>query len=252
MIIVILCGSPFSTYARDILRELNMRGVRNVHVVAASPDNSPNAKSVVSVLALIRKGLGRVKQMLTSWRRADAAGTLEADVRAQGGQLILLPDVNGEQCQKVLTDLRVDLMILGGAPIMKAPVLKVPKVGTLNAHQGVLPRYRGMNVIEWALLERCPPTITVHFVDPGVDTGDIVRTEVIPVQTGDRLQAVRQRSSSLQSRLLAEAVVAALRGPLPRQTQAKADGKQFYAMHPSLKVVAEQHLQDYVRDTVRA
>ncbi|TKB65214.1 MAG: hypothetical protein E8D47_08795 [Nitrospira sp.] len=256
MIVAILCGSPHSPYARDILRELNVRGVRNVHVVAHSRSGAP--RTIMSVLAthgfafplvILRWIVSRLGLIfkLRSQGSSASAGTLESDVQAQGGRLVALPDVNGEQCQKILSDLGVDLMILGGAPIMKAPVLRVPKMGTVNAHQGALPRYRGMNVIEWALVERQPPTITVHFVDPGVDTGDIIRMERIPVVVGDSLQTVRDRSSALQGQLLAETVVAALNGQLPRQTQAKADGKQFYAMHPFLKAVAEEHLQDYIR-----
>jgi methionyl-tRNA formyltransferase len=171
---------------------------------------------------------------------------------AQGGQLLLVPDVNGDACQRLLSELNVDLIVLGGAPIMKAPVLRIPKIGTLNAHQGALPRYRGMNVIEWALLEQRPPAVTVHFVDPGVDTGDIIRVEPIPIERGDDLQAVKRRSSALQSQLLAETVVLAQRGPLPRKTQAMSEGKQFYVMHPSLRVVAEKHLQDYIRDRAGA
>ena len=257
MIVVILCGSPHSTYARDILRELNSRGVRNVHVVAASSVSVPRTMTSVLVnhglalpLLVLRRVVGWLRQAFKSLSRgAGPVGTLESDVEAQGGRLIMLPDVNGEPCQRALVELDVDLMVLGGAPIMKAPILRMPKVGTLNAHQGALPRYRGMNVIEWALLERRPPTITVHFVDPGVDTGDIIRMEPIPVKAGDTLKSVRERSGIMQSQLLAEMVVAAHKGLLPRQTQAKADGVQFYAMHPILKAVAEKHLQDYVHGT---
>lgn len=254
MIVAILCGSPHSTYARDILRELNIRGVRNVHVVAALPGSTPVPGSSGSgwcdmwcFSQRLRQSVGQLKQaVLSPFRSEKSAGTFESDVQSQGGRLIILPDVNGERCQQTLADLGVDVMILGGAPIMKAPVLRVPKLGTLNAHQGALPRYRGMNVIEWALLERRPPTITVHFVDPGVDTGDIIRMERIPVKPGDSLKSLRERSSSMQSQLLAETILAAQKGPIPRQTQAKEDGVQFYAMHPILKNVAEKHLQDYV------
>lgn len=256
MTIVILCGSPYSSYAGDILRELNARGIAQIHVVAAAPEPSGAKRSwrqrLIVPLVLGRRAVRRLVRMLGPGSSVDPAITLDSAVRAQGGRLHLVPDVNGEACQRLLSELRVDLMILGDAPIMKAPVLRIPQIGTLNAHQGALPRYRGMNVIEWALLERCPPTVTVHFVDPGVDTGDIVRVEPIPVEPGDDLQAVKRRSGALQSRLLAETVVLAQRGPLPRQTQARSDGKQFYVMHPSLRVVAEKHLQDYIRDRARA
>lgn len=256
MTTVILCGSPYSTYARDILRELNVRGVQGVHVVTADPETQEAKRSpwrrLLAALRIVRRAVAGLLRSVRARFHADVEGSLESAVLAQGGRMHRVPDVNGEICQRVLSELKVDLMLLGGAPIMKAPVLRIPRIGTLNAHQGALPRYRGMNVIEWSLLERCPPTVTVHFVDPGVDTGDIVRVEPIPVAVGDDLSRVKRRSGDLQSRLLAETAVLAQRGPLPRQTQAAADGKQFYVMHPVLRAVAERHLQDYVHEIARA
>jgi methionyl-tRNA formyltransferase len=171
-------------------------------------------------------------------------------VQLQGGQFACVADVNGEDCSQVLERQRVDLMILGGAPIVRAHILKVPRVGTLNAHQGALPRFRGMNVIEWALLEGMVPTVSVHFVDPGVDTGDIVAMEPIPLQSGDRLSNVRTRSGKIQSELLARMARLAEQGALPRRPQRLEDGRQYYAMHPCLKAVAEQRLQSLLGGTV--
>lgn len=256
MTTVILCGSPYSSYAREILGALGAHGISGVHVVAANATASVAKRSwgqrLVTPLILGRRAVHSIAQRLMVGSSSNPDISLESAVSAQEGLLHLVPDVNGEACQRLLGELNVDLMILGGAPIMKAPVLRVPTMGTLNAHQGALPRYRGMNVIEWALLERCPPMVTVHFVDPGVDTGDIVRVEPIPVEPGDDLQAIKRRSSALQSRLLAETVVQATRGPLPRKSQAATDGKQFYAMHPCLRVVAERRLQDYICDRAQA
>ncbi len=252
MTVVILCGSPYSTYARDILHELNELGVTQVQVVAADPESSSARRSwkgrAAALFKVARRPTRGLRRLLGASVSVDAAAALESAVQAQGGRLHLVPDVNGETCQRLLVELNVDLMLLGGTPIMKAPVLRIPKIGTLNAHQGALPRFRGMNVIEWALLERCPPSVTVHFVDPGVDTGDIVRVEPIPVESGDDLMAVKRRSSALQSRLLAEATVQAQRGPLPRQTQTATDGKQFYVIHPCLRALAERRLQGYVQE----
>src|SRR5207244_6071935 len=122
-------------------------------------------------------------------------------------------------CRQALHTLQVNLMILAGAPIVRAPILAIPRLGTLNAHQGALPRFRGMNVIEWAVLEGHPPTLSVHFVDAGVDTGEVVVTEPIPLRPGDTLDTLRRRASAQQVGLLARTVSAALEGPLPRHPQ---------------------------------
>lgn len=252
MNLTILCGYPNSPYARDILRALNARGVRQVNVVAGSGCASP--KTIKQVWASHGLGLPLVALQWGGRRCADgmkciaktkpeSSHTLKSVVQAQGGQFVCVEDVNGADCKQVLEQQQVDLMILGGAPIVRAHILKVPRVGTLNAHQGALPRFRGMNVIEWALLEGAVPTISVHFVDPGVDTGDIVAMEPIPLQPGDRLSSLRTRSGQLQSELLARMASLATQGPLPRRPQRLEDGRQYYAMHPRLKSVAEESLQ---------
>lgn len=118
-------------------------------------------------------------------------------------------------------------------------------MGTLNAHQGALPRFRGMNAIEWAVLEGSPPTVSVHFVDTGVDTGDIVATEPVPIAPGDTFDSLRIRASAQQIDLLARTARAALAGPLPRRSQRRAEGRQYFPMHPTLRAVAKQRLREH-------
>jgi methionyl-tRNA formyltransferase len=196
---------------------------------------------------MVRRLLAAPRALLQTTQ--DPVMTLESETTAQGGRFLIVQDVNSEEARRALSDLHVDLMILGGAPIVKAPILRVPRIGTLNAHQGPLPQLRGMNVIEWALLEGIPPTITVHFVDPGVDTGDIVAMERIPIHPGDTLVSVRATASRVQSELLARTAYEADRGSLPRRSQRREEGKQYYAVHPRLKVFAEARLPRFAHGT---
>jgi methionyl-tRNA formyltransferase len=103
-----------------------------------------------------------------------------------------------------------------------------------------------MNVIEWAVLEGVAPVLSIHFVDTGVDTGDIIVTEPVPLYPGDSLDTVRRRASTQQVELLARTVHAALTGPLPRYQQRPEEGRQYFVMHPQLRAVAEQRLRQYV------
>jgi methionyl-tRNA formyltransferase len=184
-----------------------------------------------------------VRRVSRIWKTRQAAHeTLETKVQAQGGRYVRVPMINGAECRRALQALQVDLMVLAGAPIVRAPILEVPRIGTINAHQGALPRFRGMNVIEWTVFEGHAPAISVHFVDPGVDTGDVIVTEPIPLQSGDTLEAVRRRASAQQVDLLARTVSAALHSPLPRRSQRPQDGRQYFVMHPRLRAVAEQLL----------
>ena len=77
-----------------------------------------------------------------------------------------------------------DLLVLVGADIVPRPLLEIPRLGSLNPHYGLLPRYRGMNVTEWSIYHDDPVGVTVHAVDPGIDTGPIHLRRTIAVKPG--------------------------------------------------------------------
>jgi methionyl-tRNA formyltransferase len=103
-----------------------------------------------------------------------------------------------------------------------------------------------MNVIEWAILEGAPPMLSVHFVDAGVDMGDIITTVPISLLPGDSLNEVRRRASAQQPDLLAKIVMTLLTEPLLRRPQRREEGRQYFMMHPWLRAIAEKRLQEYV------
>jgi methionyl-tRNA formyltransferase len=81
---------------------------------------------------------------------------------------------------------RPDLgLSLNNFSIMRRPLLAIPPEGVINFHNGPLPQYAGVNVCSWALIngER-EYGVTLHHVDEGIDTGDIVAQSVFPIEDG--------------------------------------------------------------------
>jgi methionyl-tRNA formyltransferase len=77
-------------------------------------------------------------------------------------------------------DACVDLGVLAWWPkILKAPLLDAPRQGFVNTHPSLLPYNRGKHYNFWAIVEQAPFGVTLHRVDSGVDTGDIVAQEGI-------------------------------------------------------------------------
>jgi methionyl-tRNA formyltransferase len=73
-----------------------------------------------------------------------------------------------------LTD-GADLGLLAWWPkILRSTLLELPRNGFLNTHPSFLPYNRGKNYNFWALVEQAPFGVTLHKVDAGIDTGDIV------------------------------------------------------------------------------
>lgn len=143
---------------------------------------------------------------------------------------------------RCLRDIGPDLAILAGADIVPAAVLEVPRAGTLNPHYGLLPRYRGMNVAEWSIYHDDPVGVSIHLVDPGIDTGEILCRSTIAVETGETLERIRAKQQRLSSELLLEAATTSGGWP-ERRSQTPEEGRQYYRMHPQLRRAVELRLE---------
>lgn len=79
-----------------------------------------------------------------------------------------------------LEKLKLDVGLHKAGVIYREPTIKAFRLGILNPHIGILPQYRGRNVMEWALLEGGAVGLTVFFIDSGIDTGEriVLREEV--------------------------------------------------------------------------
>ncbi len=140
--------------------------------------------------------------------------------------------------------LEPDLFIYSGAGILRRELLAIPRLGTLNAHMGLLPTMRGMNVAEWSVMYGVPVGCTVHLVDEGIDTGDILASTTVSVDDMRSVAQLRERVDAAQIELLGT-VVASIRdrGVLPQRcTQAADAGRQFFVMHPDVHAVLQRRL----------
>lgn len=145
-------------------------------------------------------------------------------------------------CLAAIHDLAPDILVLAGADIAPAAILEEPPLATVNAHYGLLPRYRGMNVTEWSIYHDDPIGVTVHVVDPGIDTGDVLLREEIDAVRGDTLASLRPKHQDAAQRLLREAVALLGAGTAERVQQQPEEGRQFYRMHPLLRRIVEEKL----------
>lgn len=160
---------------------------------------------------------------------------------------------NSKECRERLAQIQPDVIVLGGARIIRKPVIRIPTVGVLNAHPGLLPHYRGVDVVAWAALNGDPVGVTVHFVDEGVDTGGILVRRTVPVEPGDDLDALRTKAEHLAGQLMAETLLKVQRGETLRVVpQAREDGKQHYRMPAYLKRQVERKLRKMSDGTGRA
>lgn len=79
--------------------------------------------------------------------------------------------------------------------------------GFINCHAGKLPLYRGRNVINWAIInDEREIGVTVHFMDDGIDTGDIIEQETLPIEWTDDYASVLKKVREAIPRVVVRAV----------------------------------------------
>lgn len=111
-----------------------------------------------------------------------------------------------EQAIRNLKEQDPDLIILVAyGKILPKAVLEIPKLGAINIHPSLLPKYRGPSPIQNALLNGDSATgTTIMLMDPGVDTGDILAQREIAVDQQDKYPELEKKLSALSAELLLE------------------------------------------------
>jgi methionyl-tRNA formyltransferase len=114
--------------------------------------------------------------------------------------------------------------------IIRRPLLDSAPLGFVNFHAGKLPNYRGRNVINWALINgEIEIGLTSHYMDEGVDTGDIILQTTLPIGWTDSYGDVLARVVEAFPDLVAETISLLQRGAGPRTPQAHLAGSYFAA-----------------------
>lgn len=124
-----------------------------------------------------------------------------------------------------LAELRPDLMIVAAyGLILPSDVLGIPRLGCLNVHASLLPRWRGAAPIQRAILAGDRETgITIMQMNEGLDTGAMRYMERCPISTSDTGESLHDRLALLGGEALVAALDLLVKGELPSETQNDAD-----------------------------
>jgi methionyl-tRNA formyltransferase len=116
--------------------------------------------------------------------------------------------------------------------ILPAWLLSIPKLGCINVHASLLPRYRGAAPINWAIaLGESETGVTIMQMDAGMDTGAMLAKRAIPIGEEETAPELKSRLSRLGAELLSETLPRVGRGEINPEPQ--DDTRATYA--PMLK-----------------
>ena len=97
------------------------------------------------------------------------------------------------------------VVIIAYGQIIPARLLGIPKLGWINAHASLLPKYRGAAPIQWAIANGETKTgVTTMRIDAGMDTGEILLQSELPIASGETAPELSMRLATLSASLIVE------------------------------------------------
>lgn len=144
-------------------------------------------------------------------------------------QTYQLADCNAPEFLDTVTQLAPDLNIsVSYNQILRREILESAPLGFINFHAGKLPFYRGRSVVNWAIINGEQEIgITGHFVDEGIDTGDIILQRTLPIAWTDTYGDVMDKVAAAFPDLVADTVALIDSGQFERRKQSHLPGSYF-------------------------
>jgi len=173
----------------------------------------------VQGIALVREaGLDIVGLLLPA--PPDGSHNAEMRRRAPGVPVLEVDGFRDSESIDKLKSISCDYLLSVHFPYLFPPaVLALPRGGTLNVHPAFLPFNRGWHTASWAILENTPIGATLHWVDEGVDSGDIALQRRVDIRPDDTADGLYRRVLEAEIKLLRDGLPLLKKGLLPRRPQ---------------------------------
>ena len=112
------------------------------------------------------------------------------------------------------------ICVVAYGKILPKEILEIPKLGCINVHGSLLPKYRGAAPIQWAVINGEKQTgITTMYMDIGMDTGDMILKEVVDIGEDETTGELWERLSKIGGKLLVNTLKLIESGNAPREKQ---------------------------------
>jgi len=199
--------------------------------------------------ALYFSGERLLHQMKATWRARWEGKLLISKYAHTGLPVFYVNGTNSGKCLNILTTISPDIIILAHTGIVRRDLLKTAKIGVLNAHPGILPYYRGIDCARWAIYndEFYKIGCSVHWVDEGIDTGDIIAKKLYKFTGTETIYSLDENLYDLCVLLLTQVVSSLWNGHiLSWERQVLEVGKQYYKIPRSTENIVKWKLKTFL------
>lgn len=167
-------------------------------------------------------------------------------------RVVLVHDANQPGVAEHLRAVAPDLGVVFGTGPLAPPVFTSPRWGCINVHRGLTQHHRGLDSDLWAMLEGRFDAIgvTIHAIEPHLDTGRILAQETTPIAHGDEIFHLRYKTTVQATRMLLEVLARfADRPEAALQELPSGHGPYYTAMDLERKHLAHRNFLAY-RETL--
>jgi len=225
-----------------------LRQFEVVGMVIESPPAPATAEQKIERRRSMVERHGRLRtlnKLAYNWFRSrflsgpDAA-TVRATLFPAGGEVryertvdtVTVENINAPACIEFVRRHAPDVIAVCGTGVIKPEVFTLAPLGAINIHTGITPDYRSADPIFWALYCGEPEKVgvTIHHVDAGIDTGQIIRQSAVPLESNDTLASIYARCVARGAELYVETLHDLARGAAPVVDRSGVKGRAFYSI----------------------
>jgi methionyl-tRNA formyltransferase len=205
--ILVFCGTP--RFAVPTLEKLIEAG-HSVPLVVTQPDR-PRGRGMEVAVSPVKDAATRLGIIILQ------PATIKNNSEFRGQLSAICPDA---------------IIVVGYGRIIPQWMIDLPRLGNLNLHASLLPKYRGAAPIQWAIASGESVTgVTAMRIDSGLDTGDILMQRENPIALEDTAETLGLRLASMGADLMVETV----RGLENGQVHATPQDQSQASLAPILK-----------------
>src|SRR5690349_16974607 len=204
---LVFCGTP--RFAIPSLEALVHAGFP-VRLVVTQPDR-PSGRGLAVTLSPVKQAALAFKLPITQPEKIKSNDEFRSQLSA------LKPDA---------------IIVVGYGRMVPQWMLDLPRFGNINLHASLLPKYRGAAPIQWAIARGESATgVTTMRIDAGLDTGDILLQEEMPIEPSDTSETLAPKLAAIG----ADLVVETLRGLEAETIKPRAQNHEQATLAPILK-----------------
>ncbi len=111
---------------------------------------------------------------------------------------------NIEELNEVFHQTSYDAILIAGAGLLPQNLVTGHKI--INSHPGYLPYVRGLDAVKWAVYEKLPIGVTVHFVDKEADAGSLITQQKLEISQEDTFHSMCFKLWNLEMKLLVDSI----------------------------------------------